>query len=209
MSKVTSNEYENLYWAQNKAIIGLDEAGRGPLAGPLVVAGVILPIHYVNEAIYDSKGLSEKKREELFKTIVKEASAYKIMIIEPKQIDCENIYRATQNAMNVIATELKGEVVLSDAMPLPLQNKAVISLIKGDQKSISIAAASILAKVIRDHIMIGYDMLYPEYGFKKHKGYPTKQHVEALEKYGYLKIHRQSYGPVQKSKQRQLCLFEK
>lgn len=207
MNKVTTNEVENQYWGINKTILGIDEAGRGPLAGPLVVAGVILPIGYKNELIYDSKGLSEKKREELFKIIIRDATDYKVKIIEPKQIDIENIYRATQNAMNAITDEMNADVTCTDAMPLPLQKGEVISLIKGDQKSISIAAASIIAKVIRDHIMLGYDLLYPEYGFKKHKGYPTKQHIDALEKYGYLKIHRQSYGPVQKSKQRQLSLF--
>ncbi len=201
MKKITENEYEQKYWQEDRELVGIDEAGRGPLAGPLVVAGVTFEKGYENEDIYDSKGISEKKRNELFKKIIQEAKEYKVLIIEPKQIDEENIYRATQNAMNKIATELTANVILTDAMPLPNQSKEVISLIKGDQKSISIAAASILAKVIRDARMKGYDFLYPQYGFSKNKGYPTKQHLEALEKYGALSIHRQSYGPVQKVNQ--------
>lgn len=198
MNKTTSNEYEHEYWGQNKTIIGIDEAGRGPLAGPLVVAGVVFEQGYDNPSIYDSKGLSEKKRSVLFKTIIQEAKVFKIEIVSPKQIDEENIYRATQNAMDRIARALEAEVVLTDAMPLPMQEKPVIAIIKGDQKSVSIAAASILAKVVRDHMMFGFDHLHPEYGFKKHKGYPTKQHLEALENHGVLAIHRRSYEPVRK-----------
>ncbi|MFV0479138.1 MAG: ribonuclease HII [Anaerorhabdus sp.] len=196
MIKTTSNEYEKEYWMKQIAVVGIDEAGRGPLAGPLVVAGVQFDIGYENPAIYDSKALSEKKRKELFCTIIKEAKEYAWEIISPTQIDKENIYRATQNAMDRIALKLTGAVILTDAMPLPNQKKEVISLVKGDQKSISIAGASILAKVLRDAIMQGYDFLYPEYGFAKHKGYPTKQHLEALNTYGVLMIHRRSYGPV-------------
>ncbi|MEA4875114.1 ribonuclease HII [Anaerorhabdus sp.] len=206
MIKQTSNEYEHQYWNEEQVLIGIDEAGRGPLAGPLVVAGVVFEKGYENPLIYDSKGISEKKREELFKVIIQDAKEYKIEIVTPKQIDEENIYRATQHAMNRIATTLHADIVLTDAMPLPGQEKKVIDLIKGDQKSISIAAASILAKVVRDHIMFGYDILYPDYGFKKHKGYPTKQHIEALDTYGVLDIHRRSYGPVQRCLQIKLEL---
>ncbi|MEG0077848.1 ribonuclease HII [Anaerorhabdus sp.] len=204
MSKHTTNEYEHTYWDQHQLLMGIDEAGRGPLAGPLVVAGVVFEEGYHNEDIYDSKGISEKKREMLFDLILQDAKGYKIEIVEPNIIDEENIYRATQNAMNRIATMLDAPIVLTDAMPLPNQDKEVISLIKGDQKSISIAAASILAKVTRDRIMIEYDKQYPEYGFKQHKGYPTKQHIEALETYGVLPIHRRSYAPVQKCLQLKL-----
>lgn len=204
MSKHTTNEYEHTYWDQHQLLMGIDEAGRGPLAGPLVVAGVVFEEGYHNEDIYDSKGISEKKREMLFDLILQDAKGYKIEIVEPNIIDEENIYRATQNAMNRIATMLDAPIVLTDAMPLPDQDKEVISLIKGDQKSISIAAASILAKVTRDRIMIEYDKQYPEYGFKQHKGYPTKQHIEALETYGVLPIHRRSYAPVQKCLQLKL-----
>lgn len=197
-SKTTLNEYEKQFWSQGLELIGLDEAGRGPLAGPLVVAGVVFKKGYQNEKIYDSKALSEKKRKELFSIIIKEAKAFEFLIIEPSQIDEENIYRATQNAMNRIASKMEASIVLTDAMPLPNQKKETIAIIKGDQKSVSIAAASILAKVIRDARMKGYDFMYPEYGFVKHKGYPTKTHLAALEKYGILPIHRKSYGPVQR-----------
>lgn len=192
----TSNENELIYWPKNKTICGIDEAGRGPIAGPLVVCGVILPIDYQSDEIYDSKKLTLKKREELFKVIIKDAIKYSIKIITPKVIDKYNIYRATQNAMQEIALELNSDIVLTDAMPLNINDKTVIAIIKGDQKSINIAAASILAKVIRDHIMLGYDVLYPQYGFKSHKGYPTKAHIEAMHQYGVLDIYRQSYRPV-------------
>lgn len=199
----TLNEYEKAWWNENyQYIVGLDEAGRGPIAGPLVVAGVCFPVGYHHDEIYDSKKVSEKKRNQLFKEIIRDALEYHILIVEPKQIDEENIYRATQNAMsNIVQMFSKVDGVLSDAMPLPAITKPVIPLVKGDQKSVSIAAASILAKVTRDHIMTGYDVLYPEYGFAKHKGYPTKAHLQALETYGVLLIHRKSYGPVAKMNQ--------
>jgi len=190
---VCSNEYESIYWKENLTICGIDEAGRGPIAGPLVVSGVILPINYTNEAIYDSKKISEKKRNELFDVIKDVALDYRVEIISEREVDEFNIYRATQMAMEKIASELDANVTLTDAMPL---NHKHIKVIKGDQKSINIAAASILAKVSRDRIMCEYDKLYPDYGFKSHKGYPTKKHLEALEKYGVLDIHRKSYGPV-------------
>lgn len=192
----TANEYEIAWWKQGKQqIIGIDEAGRGPIAGPLVVAGVCFPVDYHHEEIYDSKKISEKKRKELFRIILQDASWYKILIISPEEIDTLNIYRATQKAMETIASSY-GDGVLTDAMPLPNVEKEVLSLIKGDQKSVSIAAASILAKVTRDCIMKGYDRLYPAYGFAKHKGYPTKGHLEALHRHGVLPIYRKSYAPV-------------
>ncbi|MEF9920103.1 MAG: ribonuclease HII [Erysipelotrichaceae bacterium] len=192
------NQYEKAWWDNGyKAIVGLDEAGRGPMAGPLVVAAVSFPKNYHHEEIYDSKKVSEKNRNRLFKEIIEQASEYHIEIVAPSTIDKENIYRATQHAMERLVKKFKQcDGVLSDAMPLPDCEYEVISLIKGDQKSVSIAAASILAKVVRDHIMCGYDVLYPEYGFAKHKGYPTKLHKEALIKYGVLSIHRKSYAPV-------------
>lgn len=197
MDKKTSNEYEHEYWPQGKYLCGIDEAGRGPIAGPLVVAGVIFPLGYQNDSIYDSKALREKKREELFDIIINDALEYKILIIDEREIERKNIYQATRDAMQKIAEELNADVVLTDAMKLPDYEKTmVIDIVKGDQKSISIAAASILAKVTRDRIMIDYDLQYPLYGFAAHKGYPTKQHLEALEKYGVLDIHRRNYGPV-------------
>lgn len=203
-SKVCTNEYEHEYWAQGYSVIGIDEAGRGPLAGELVVAGVQFEMGYENPAIYDSKALSEKKREELFQQIQEDALYFEIIQVPIEEIDRYNIYRADQMAMHRIAMNLPGEIVLTDAMPLELDKK-VIPLVKGDQKSISIAAGSILAKVTRDCLMLKYDAMYPEYGFKKNKGYPTKQHLEAIEKYGITPIHRRSFGPVA-AKQQQLDL---
>lgn len=202
----TENKYEQAWWDEGReAIIGIDEAGRGPIAGPLVVAAVCFPKGYQHEEIYDSKKLSEKKRKTLFQDIIKDAREYHIAIIEPRIIDEQNIYRATQNAMQELVDRFRyKDGVLSDAMPLPKCAYEVIPLVKGDQKSVSIAAASILAKVTRDCIMCAYDVLYPQYGFAKHKGYPTKAHIEALHTYGVLDIYRKSYGPVAQMAQMQL-----
>ena len=185
-------------WEKKKLVLGIDEAGRGPIAGPLVVAGVCFWQGFSNALIDDSKKLTEKKREALFPLITQEALWYEILVVDEREIDKKNIYRATQEAMLEIATKAKTDIVLSDAMPLPGLDKEWDAIIKGDQKSISIAAASILAKVTRDRYMKKLDQMYPEYGFKKHKGYPTKAHLEALEHYGVLECHRKSYGPVQK-----------
>ena len=194
-----ANEYEKAWWQQGRhAIVGIDEAGRGPIAGPLVVAAVRFPADFDHEEIYDSKKLSEKKRRQLFKEIIKLADEYHILIIDTKTVDELNIYRATQKAMEDLVQMFKQcDGVLTDAMPLKACSCEYIPIIKGDQKSVSIAAASILAKVTRDGIMSGYDVLYPEYGFAKHKGYPTKAHIEAMHQYGVIdKIYRYSYGPV-------------
>lgn len=199
-------EYERSFWDQGKHVVGIDEAGRGPIAGPLVVAGAVFDIGYANSEIYDSKALSEKKREKLFSLILREARCYKIKIVTTEEIDTLNIYRATQKAMEEIACEINAEAVLTDAMPLLHCAKPTLSIIKGDQKSLSIAAGSILAKVVRDHIMLGYDRLYPDYGFARHKGYPTKAHLEAMEKYGVLPFYRKSYGPVARMNQMTLDL---
>ncbi len=203
------NEYEKAWWKAGKtAIVGMDEAGRGPLAGPLVVAAVCFPKGYHHEGIYDSKKVSEKKREEMFRIIINEAVEYHIQIVSSQKVDELNIYRATQLAMEQLSFQFSTcDGVLTDAMPLTNRRAEVIPIVKGDQKSVSIAAASILAKVTRDHIMKGYDILYPQYGFKDHKGYGTKKHLEAIEKYGILEIHRLSYGPIKKKKVTQLELF--
>lgn len=200
----TENEYENKYWAENKLVLGIDEAGRGPLAGPLVVAGVVFPIGYDTKDIYDSKKLSAKKRDELYDLILEDALYYNIQIVDEKTIDELNILQATRMAMTKIALDAKVEVVLTDAMKLYI-DKNVIDLIKGDQKSGSIAAGSILAKVTRDRIMDQLDEIYPEYGFKKNKGYPTASHLAALKQYGPTNIHRYSYKPVFEASQ--LSLF--
>ncbi len=188
----------------NQEIVGIDEAGRGPMAGPLVVAGVVFPYGYVNEELDDSKKLSEKKRERLFDIVKADALWYKIEIVDVETIDTKNIYRATQDAMHAIAQEAPTNLVLTDAMPLPRSKKEVSAIIKGDQKSLSIAGASILAKVTRDRIMVELDAQYPQYGFAKHKGYPTKAHKEALHTYGVLPCHRKSYAPVQKELENKL-----
>ena len=205
----TENEYELAWWTEGKEyIVGMDEAGRGPLAGPLVVAAVCFPKGYQHEGIYDSKKVSEKKREEMFQIIQQDALEYHIQIVSPQEIDELNIYRATQKAMEDLSFQFKKiDGILTDAMPLPHVSQEVISIVKGDQKSVSIAAASILAKVTRDRIMVEYDKMYPEYGFKDHKGYGTKKHLEAIEKYGVLEIHRESYAPIKKKKTEQLQLF--
>ena len=193
-----SEPLEIQVWQNHTFVLGMDEAGRGPIAGPLVVAGVIFNRGYVNPKLDDSKKLSEKKREALFYEILKDAVDYKIVFIDEKKIDEENIYRATQNAMSFIAREMRCDYILSDAMPLVQVDTPFEAVVKGDQKSISIAAASILAKVSRDRWMKHLDMYYPEYGLAKHKGYPTKAHIEALETYGLQDFYRHSYGPVQK-----------
>lgn len=207
IKKQCPNEYEHRFWMENKLVLGIDEAGRGPLAGPLSIAGVIFPIGYENPDIYDSKALSEKKREELFQVIQEDALWFEILEITEEEIDRYNIYRADQRNMLAMAQRSFADVILTDAMPLMLDDgREVIDLVKGDQKSISIAAGSILAKVTRDRIMKEYDAIYPQYGFAKNKGYPTKAHLEAIEKYGITPIHRRSFGPVAVH-QEQLDLF--
>ena len=193
-----SNEYEMSFWEKNKYVIGIDEAGRGPIAGPVVVSGVVFPKNYTHDGIYDSKKVSEKKRNELFEIIKRDALFYCIVIVDAKEIDELNIYGATKKAMMDIVKQAGDRIqgALTDAMPFTIENKKIIDLVKGDQKSISIAAASILSKVTRDHIMELYDEMYPGYNFKKHKGYPTKEHCEKVELNGPCPIHRRSFEPV-------------
>lgn len=194
--KICANVYEHEAWDEGKLVCGTDEAGRGPLAGPLSVAAVVFPIGYANDAIYDSKALSEKKREELYKVIQEDALWFEILEISEAEIDTYNIYRADQIAMTRLSRLTEAPIVLTDAMPLPEADKKVIDIVKGDQQSISIAAASILAKVTRDHIMYAYDKIYPGYGFASNKGYPTKEHREAIARLGITPIHRRSFKPV-------------
>ena len=179
-------------------IAGCDEVGRGPLAGPVVAAAVILDPDVLIEGLNDSKKLSEKKRIALDIEIRDKAIAFKIIYIYPEEIDDINIYQASKKAMIMAIKNLnpKPSFVLSDAMPLGEIGIPYESIIKGDSKSATIAAASIIAKVERDNYMMKLGEEYPEYGFEKHKGYPTKQHVEALNKYGVLDIHRKTYKPV-------------
>jgi len=195
------NEFENKYWSNNAYVMGIDEAGRGPICGPEVVACCILPINYKNDLINDSKKLSEKKREELFKVIINDAVYYKWIIVSNKEIDCSNIYATTKKAMQELTDGCNIQAItIIDAMPLAISDRPIISMIKADSKSISVASASILAKVLRDHIMKGYDHLYPEYELIKHKGYPTKRHLELIEKYGVKDFYRMSYGPCKNIK---------
>lgn len=194
------NEYENKYYKQGyKVIAGTDEAGRGPLVGPVVAACVVLPKGYINPEINDSKKLTEKKREKLYDIIMKDALAVEVCEISAKEIDEINILEASRKAMKTayekVNKKLKVDVLLTDAMKIPL-DIPVIDIIKGDAKSITIAAASIIAKVTRDRILMELDKKYPEYEFAKHKGYPTKKHLEIIEKYGILNEYRRTYKPV-------------
>ena len=192
------NKYEKLAWKANKKVMGIDEAGRGPLCGPLVVACCVLPKNYKNNEINDSKKLTDKKRRELFKIITKDALYFSIEIVTPKTIDELNILEATRSAMQKLSLKYKTDYVLTDAVEI--SNEKNVPIIKGDAKSISIAAASILAKVVRDSMMIGYDILYPEYEYKKHKGYPTKRHIELMNRFGTFNLYRFSYKPVKSCK---------
>ena len=180
-----------------KLIGGIDEVGRGPLVGPVVAACVILPLNYKLEGLTDSKKLTEKKREKFFEILKKDAISIGVGIIDEKKIDEVNIYEATKLAMTEAFNnmKIKPEHVLIDAMPLEL-TVPTTSIIKGDAKSLTIAAASVIAKVTRDHMMDELHEKYPYYNFKKNKGYPTKEHVEAINKYGIISEHRKSYGPV-------------
>ena len=179
-------------------VAGVDEVGRGPLAGPVVVAAVILPVELFIPKLNDSKKISEKVREELFDIINEEAIAVNVSFIDEKTIDRVNIYQATINGMYEAVLGLKPlpQKVLIDAMPLERLPMPSLSIIKGDAKSASIAAASIIAKVTRDRLMKEYDKKYPEYGFAQHKGYGTAQHIKAINEYGICPIHRKSFEPI-------------
>ena len=191
-------EYErNLIKQGIKLIAGVDEVGRGPLVGPVVTAAVILPVNYKLEGLTDSKKLTPKKRDKFFDIIMQDAISVSIGMKDNKVIDEVNIYEATKLAMMEAINNLnvKPEHVLIDAMPLDLDIPHT-SIIKGDAKSLSIAAASVIAKVTRDRMMDELDKKYPMYNFKKNKGYPTKEHIEAINKYGIIDGYRKTYGPV-------------
>ena len=192
--------YENDLYAQGKQYIGgVDEVGRGPLVGPVVTACVVLPKGFVLEGLTDSKKLSEKKRDLFYDYILENCIAYATYSISSEEIDKINIYEASRQAMIGAIKEVQKQIplehVLVDAMPLDIDIETT-SIIKGDAKSISIAAASVVAKVTRDRMMYELDKLHPEYGFASHKGYPTKKHIEAIHKYGIFEGYRLSYGPV-------------
>lgn len=177
-------------------VAGIDEAGRGPLAGPVVAAAVILPKHALIEGVNDSKKISEKKREKLYDDIINAAIAWGVGIVDNNVIDEINILNATRMAMHnaIEALKVKPEYILIDAeKKVDTNGIPFMPIIKGDALSISIAAASIVAKVTRDRMMREYDELFPMYGFEKHKGYGTKMHTEAIKEHGMCMIHRKSF----------------
>ncbi|WP_028128405.1 ribonuclease HII [Selenomonas sp. AE3005] len=198
--------YERQFWAKGcEFVAGVDEAGRGPLAGPVSVAAVILPHDLYLPKINDSKKLSAKVRDELYDEIMDKALAIKTALVDAKTIDRVNIYQATINGMyeSIFGLAQEPQAVLIDAVKLDNLPMVSESIIKGDAKSASIAAASIIAKVNRDRLMDEYDKQYPEYGFAQHKGYGTAQHIEALKKYGPCPIHRLSFEPIRSMVDRQ------
>lgn len=186
-------------------IAGVDEVGRGPLAGPVAATAIIMPKDCYIEGVTDSKKVSPKKRKELKNQILEKAIAVSTIFINEKIIDEVNIYEATKLAMYQAINELdpKPDYVLIDAMPLDLDIPHE-SIIKGDEKSFTIACASIIAKEARDELMDEFDQKYPEYDFKQNKGYPTKKHRNALLTYGVTPIHRRTYGPVKVAIQKQI-----
>ena len=195
LNSLKSYEKE-LYNQGIKSIAGIDEAGRGPLAGPVVVGCVIMPRDSMIEGVNDSKKISEKKREKLYEQITQEAIAWSVGIVDQKEIDEINILNATKKALTTAVKELKikQDRILVDALQgIDTCGIPYTSIIKGDAKNYSIAAASILAKVTRDRIMLEWDKVYPEYGFAKHKGYGTAAHIEAIRKNGICMLHRKTF----------------
>ena len=194
-------KYEKeLYKKGINYIAGVDEVGRGPLVGPVVAACVVLPKNYKLEGLTDSKKLSEKKRNEFYKILIEDALGIGIGVVSSKEIDEINIYEASKKAMMIAISNVKCKIehVLVDAMPLDLDVEST-SIIHGDALSETIAAASVVAKVTRDNMMYELDKKYPQYEFGKHKGYPTKKHLENLQKYGLIDdIYRKTYKPVKK-----------
>ena len=191
----TMKEYERLY-ADDACICGIDEAGRGPLAGPVVAAAVVLPKECGILGLNDSKKLSPARREALYKEIREKAVSFGVGVVSPGVIDEINILQATYEAMRqaVSALTVSPDRFLNDAVVIPgIEAERQVSIVKGDAKSVSIAAASILAKVERDHMMEAYDGLYPQYGFARHKGYGTKAHMEAIRAFGMCPIHRRTF----------------
>ena len=187
---------KELYQKGFQNICGIDEAGRGPLAGPVVVAGVIMPQDSMWEWVNDSKKVTEKRREKLYDSIIEEAISYSVVIIGQDVIDEINILNATKQGVTKVVEELdiKPDLILVDALThIDTKGVPYDSIIKGDAKCYNIAAASILAKVTRDRIMRQWDEIYPQYGFTTHKGYGTAKHIEAIKEYGLCPIHRRSF----------------
>ena len=189
-------EYEEKAWANGySSVCGVDEAGRGPVAGPVCAAAVILPAEIVIEGLNDSKKLSEKKREKLFDEITENALAWSVSLVDERVIDEINILQATYEAMRQAIEKLNPQpaVLLNDAVRIPQVAIQQVPIIKGDAKSVSIAAASIVAKVTRDRMMEQYEEVFPGYGFARNKGYGSKEHIEALQTMGPTAIHRRSF----------------
>ncbi len=205
VSCVKTDKIDNTIYERNlkeqgiNYIAGVDEVGRGPLIGPVVAACVVLNDEYQLDGLTDSKKLTEKKRNFFYQEIKKQSRAIGIGIVSAKRIDEINIYEATKEAMKLAIADCKKQTkiqhILIDAMPLDI-NIPITPIIKGDLKSITIAAASVIAKVTRDKLMYDLDKIYPMYDFKHNKGYPTKKHKEAIIKYGVLKEHRKSFSPI-------------
>ena len=207
LKKVEEELYEEKHLV---AIAGIDEAGRGPLAGPVVVACCLMPRNSMIEGVNDSKKIAEKKREKIYDLITEEAISYGIGIVGQKEIDEINILQATKKGLTIAIKDMeenlqknkelgisKPDAILVDALTkIDTDGIPYKSIIHGDAISYSIACASIIAKVTRDRIMRQWDEVYPQYGFAKHKGYPTKLHLEALKKYGLIEGYRKTYGPV-------------
>ena len=189
---------KKLYKKGITLICGTDEVGRGPLCGPVVAAACILPVNYTIEGLTDSKRLTEKKREKLYDILINDKNVhYAIGIVDERRIDEINIREASKEAMiqAINKLDIKPEHVLIDAMNLDIDIDQT-AIIHGDALSLSIAAASVIAKVTRDNMMVELDKTYPEYGFAKHKGYPTKDHIEAVKKYGVLPFYRFTFSPI-------------
>lgn len=193
------NKEKEFYSSSCKLIVGVDEAGRGPLAGPVFAAAALFAQDFEDDLIDDSKKLTAKKREALFDIIKEKALAYGIASVSADDIDKYNIYEATKICMKKAIEQIgiDYDLIITDAMPLYVKNKKVIAMIKGDAQCLNVAAASILAKVSRDRYMDELDKQYPEYGFAKHKGYGTKAHIDAINKYGPIDhVHRKTFAPI-------------
>lgn len=194
-TKVDMLHYEKEWQAKGfKLIAGVDEVGRGPLAGPVVVASVIMPTDDLIPEVNDSKQVSEKKREKLYPIILEKAISYSFAVVSEKVIDEINILQATKRAMKeaILGLNVSPDVVLIDAVKLDIPYQSQ-SIIKGDANSYNIACASIIAKVYRDRMMLEYAKIYPEYGFEKHKGYGTAEHIKAIGEFGASPIHRLTF----------------
>lgn len=201
---------QEFYKQGYKLIVGVDEAGRGPLCGPVVAGACILPIDYNNDDINDSKKLSELQREKAYEEITANCIAFGVGIVDPETIDQINVYEASRLAMKLAIKNMNHEydLVITDAMPIYIEGKKVLPFIKGDATYKSIAAGSIIAKVTRDRIMNEYAKKYPMYHLEQNKGYPTKEHIALLNRYGPIKgFYRYTYGPVRNCIIKQEKLF--